>query len=274
MILPATLLYILDGYHLAYKTADLNASSARITANDIHIVGGDGVSSMVYGSGDRAFIKSVADVNSAFAAAILPDAVFGKAQAFFSALDSYFAANTAYVNLDAYATAQNTATPLSFLVAPNAAYLRLIGSGGRSGGLMTEKNVFPPTTHLGSGTISGIGAVTFTAGSTIPTANTAGPPAIQGYAPAKGGNVTITTAIVGTITIRVTANGWDSTGAPVTGRFWTAVISNDGLGVVVPLVPANAGDRISQITACGTTGTNTATAGAFSLESAPERVIV
>ena len=93
----------------------------------------------------------------------------------------------------------------------------------------------------------------------------------QGYVPAKGVSLTVTTAINGTLTVTLTGNGTTAAGATVTGRTWTGTLSSLAAGSVVVLTATTTGDRINHVTAI--VGAGAATAGAFTVNSVIERVV-
>ncbi len=281
VIPPQRLLPILDAEGASVRTSDFQLAANTLVGIPLLITGGDGVTSTVYGSGDEAFILDMGPVTDGQIASASPmlrlGAFFGQ---WMTKLNNHLAKMgagilvgsppaPAFLNLDQYATYQNGLTRYSFLVSPNIALLQWLYNNQQGPLLMQPGNVYAPATALGTATVgAGAGAVAFAAGGVIPTVNT---PASgqQGYTPARGAAANVTASVNGTLTVTLTASGWDANGNPVTGRNWTAVLGNMAAGQSVSLTPAVTGDRISQVTAAS--GAGTATAGAFSLMSLTER---
>ena len=265
------LLGALDGVAASVRTADDAARSSRLTAAATALKG-DGVS--ILGCGDLAAMVALAGPLLSVAGQFAPAAVQAEYRALLSACDGYLRANggagTWTGGLNSYLAYQNTLTPFSALADPRLAALYAAYVNGAAGQLLTATNVFAPQTTFGAATVgSGAGAVTYVSAAAIPTANVG---SVQGFTPAPGVTANVTTAINNTLTITVTGNGVSSAGVAFTGHTWTGSLSSLGAGASVALTPGVAGDRISAVTACA--GSGAATAGAFSLVSVLERVVV
>lgn len=267
------LLIILDGLAASFRQADLAAATARVASTQVNVVGGDGTTSTIYGTGDEAFILKVAPAIDAAALALIPDTVNKQAYSIpMSAIADWLHTTDGgnFANLDTYATAQNMSSYGTWLTAPNLAYIYFLYNAKLL--MMSPGNVFAPATTFGTALVGGTGAITYTSGSNIATVNNA-PSGTQGYVPSPGVTATITVATNGSLLVTVTGDGVSATGVPFTGHTWTVDLSTLSIGTVATFTPTVAGDRISAVTACVSTGTPTATAGAFTLASVLERVI-
>jgi len=273
MISTAKLLLILDKLAASYRTAESQAQSNILAGLELLIIGGDGTTSTIYGTGDNAFILKTVSTADAMVTNSSPDIRNGAIYTpFMSTIASYLSSvgGSNYSNLDNYATYQNGITPNSFLVHPNAAYLQFLNNNKQGIQMMQPGNVFAPLTTFGTVAVGAAGSTTFTHLADILSAN-APTSKLQGYTAAPGVQAQVTTAVNGTLTITVTGTGQNAAGAAVSGRTWTGVLSSKTVGQVVTLTPTIAGDRIYSVT--GVSGTGTATAGAFNLNSVLERVV-
>ena len=82
-------------------------------------------------------------------------------------------------------------------------------------------------------------------------------------------------AISGTLSAHITYSGQSSTGGAITGHVGTLVLDSLAAGTTTlstAWTPQTAGDRISAVTAIASTGSPTATAGTFQIQSQIERV--
>ncbi len=280
--LSSHVLALLDTIQASYVTAEAAARLAALAALPGILVGGDGSpGNTQYGFGSGPAIVSGYPPLQAMIAQAQPDLINKSIYTgFFSWLDGYFAANTASligpggkpaVALDLYASYQNAQQRSSFLVGPGVAALYFLYRVKSAASLMTPGNVFAPVTRFGTATVGANAALAYTSLAAIRTANDT-VNLLQGYTPAPGLSAFVTAAITGTLTITVVANGQDAAGNAVTNRVWTAVLDNlAAYAAPVPLVPQNAGDRISQVVTV--TGAGTAAGGAFTLTSTFERAV-
>ena len=291
MISPAALLHYLDKIAGNVLTADYQAAANALAGDgtDLNpsisrvLVGGDGVSSLVYGSGDEQFIIDMGPVTDLYVAnadvfaqlTLRHGTLMQKLNDTLSKMGAgvLVGGAAAFSDLDTYASYQNSLAPGSFRVLPQIALLQFIYNARQGSRLMKPANVAAPVTHLGSGSVGqnsggANAAVVWTPDSSVRLVNDAGA-ALQGYSAAKGAAVRVTQMITGTLTLTVTASGQDSTGAIVGGRTWTAVLDNAAAGTVVPLVPGVAGDRIASVPMA--TGAGAATAGGFDVVTVNER---
>ncbi len=92
----------------------------------------------------------------------------------------------------------------------------------------------------------------------------------QGYTPPTTTKATITITINNTLVVQATFDGWDSTGAVVTGRTANATLSSLTAGSTATFTPTTGGDRIRHITGIASTS-GSATAGAFTVGSVTDR---
>ena len=271
-ITPAKLLAIYDKIAANRRAADAAATAAGLAALSA-LISGDGAT--IYGSGDPAYQGAKYGATQSMITAAQPDAVnMSIYKSWFESENGYFV-NTGQTSLMAYLVAQN-ATPYSMLVAPQFADLFNLWQSASATtrsltGLLPANVVFAPLTMFGTATVTAGPTLTITGAAFILTVtDTVG--GHQGYAPSTGLVANVTTAINGTLTVTLTASGWNAAGAAVTGRTWTAALSSVAAGAAaVNFTPAVAGDRISQITAIA--GAGAATAGAFNLVSVLERVV-
>lgn len=268
MLNPAKLLAILDIVGTSYREANLQATALALAGVGAQIYG-DGAA--VYGTGNEAFILRMASAADGMIEAATPDkvnlAIYG---GFFAALNSYLssAGGSAYSNLDTYLSSLNKAVPYAALASPKAAYLQWLCSSKRAQFMMQPGNVYAPPTTLGTAIVgAGAGVTLTTAGSILTISDTV--KGLQGYTPAPGLTAQVTTAMSGTLTVTLTASGWNAQGQPVAGRTWTAQLDNLAAGQSAAFVPQVAGDRISAVTAIA--GQGSAGSGAFTLQSVTDR---
>lgn len=291
MISPTALLHYLDLIAANVLTADYQAAANALAGDGTDVkpsisrvlVGGDGVSSLVYGSADEQFIIDMGPVTDLYVAnadvfaqlTLRHGTLMQKLNDTLSKMGAKVLVGgaPAFNDLDTYATYQNSLAPGSFRVLPQIALLQFIYNARQGSRLMRPANVAAAVTHLGAGAVSqnadgAGGAVAWTPDSSVRLVNDTGA-ALQGYSAAKGAAVRVTQAITGTLTLTLTALGQDSTGAAASGRTWTAVLDNAAAGSVIPLVPGMAGDRIASVPTA--TGAGAATAGGFDVVTLTER---
>lgn len=272
-MLPSKLLTFFDDLAASYRAADLAAQSARLAASQIDLSGGDGSTSTVYGTGDEVFNEAVGPALRGAIAYFAPDTVNKNGYSgVYNSIAGWLAGTDGggYASIDAYLTAQNTPTKYQYLVAPNTAIEYWLYSSKNL--MLSPGNVFAPLTTFGTATVGGSGVITFTAGSIINQANNVGAGA-QGYTPSLGIACVITTTINGTLVITVTGNGVTSAGVTFTGHTYNITLSSATAGQTISLNPLTSGDRISQVTAIAKSGSPSATAGAFTVNSILERVV-
>ena len=275
MINPSKLLLILDKLAASYRENEAAATSAILVGLEKLIIGDDGISGTAYGVGvpGETFILKTIAAADAMVLAASPDYRNGVLYSpFLSTVASYLASvgGNNFSTLDTFATYQNSITPRSFLVAPQAAYLQWLYNNRQGALLMSPSNVFAPATTFGIATITGANAVSFVDNAAIPLANNA-TDGLQGYVAAPAVQALISTAINGSCVCTVTGNGQNAAGGAVTGAVWTATLSSLTAGQTATFVPSIAGTRISDVTSTSVSGT--ATQGAFRLDSQLERLV-
>jgi hypothetical protein len=264
---------------------ELQAAAATMATLEENMVGDDGISGTLYGAGDQKFIATVAGVAGTIAAQMaVNNDILAKHGRMIQTYNSYLAGvgqsvlvagQPAFTNIDSYLSYVNNpalgGALYAGLVSPNFALIWFLFNLQAATGLMSPGNVYAPATTLGTVLVGpGAGAIAFTDGASIRTVND-GAGGLQGYTPAPAVQVDVTVAINGTLTIHMTGNGQDATGAPFVGHIWTGVLDNFGVGDSLMLTPAAAGDRISDTTGVAAVVGGTATTGAFSLASVPDR---
>jgi hypothetical protein len=277
-VLVSKLMIFMDGIAASLQSQAMNYTSNRIAATLINVIGGDGISSTVYGTGSEKFIIMVAPaVDAAALKAQASTYNQGVYSSLFSVVTSYLSTveGGSFPSITAWATAQNLAVLDSVLFHPNTAQQSLLYNNNNGALLLNPGNVFAPQTNFGAATVGAAGAITYTDASSIPTVNNPTTGSIQqGYTPSTGLTVKVTTVVNGTLVATVTFNGRTAGGAVVTGRTGTLTLSSLALGATATMVPTVAGDRIAHVVSIVATGTPTATAGAFTVDSVLERVVV
>lgn len=281
MISTAHFQGFLDGMAASYRVTDDTNRSSRLGEMPLYIVGDGGLSGGTYpGCGDIAFITSIYNaLTGAIGTSnppVLSNTIFG---GLLQAVEGYIAklglmlSGNQVATLDQYLSYLNS-TPFTLLVDPRLATEYLQYKNGVSGVsnylMLSPTNVFAPATEFGTVVVGSGGSCTYTNVGSIPTTNNTATGA-QGYTPAETLQAMVTTTISGTETVTVTGNGVNSAGAAITGATWTGTLSSETAGSTVNFTPTVSGNRISAIT--GVAGTGTATSGAFTLQSAVDRVV-
>jgi hypothetical protein len=178
MISAATLLGLLDKIDAGDMTGHSLARQQKWSE----------MSSLLAGCGDLTFIGKTYRQLAASQQQAPPDRIgFGVSQPFLRTLEAAYLSGVAgFATLDAYLTAQNTATPFTTLVGPNLAYLYwLVKSNGSSWKgnktptastyMLSPRNVFAPTTTFSASSVGAGGAITAgLTGNVIQAANAAG----------------------------------------------------------------------------------------------------
>lgn len=273
MSTASNMLAILDALAASYRTNELNAMAARLANLPEMIRGGDGSpGNEIYGFGQDQPILTLLPAAEGMNSRAIPNAVLaGIYSGFMSALSSY-CSQIGFASLDAYLTSLNSATRFSALIAPNAALINWLYNRMQPSLLMQPSNVFAPLTTFGTASVGATaGEITYVNMASIPTANVTTGSGQQGYTPAPGCDLVITSNINGTLALTLTGTGMTSAGALVSGRTWTATLDSATAGSTVACTPAVTGDRIASVTSIA--GSGAATAGAFAVQSTVERVI-
>lgn len=276
-VLDSTFIRCFDDWAAAYRATDAGFTANRLAASLVDVVGGDGVTSTVYGSGSESYIAKVGPALGTAAVTAQPDPQNQRIYApLFSAVTSWL--NSAdggnYSSIDAWANARRAINPALARFHPNTAKQYMLYNQSQGNLLFTPANVFAPQTNYGSATVGAAGVITFTDAGSVPIVNVTTTPIAQGYTPPLGLVANITTTINGTLIITITFDGQSSAGAAVTGRTGTITLSSLAAGAQsAQMTPTIAGDRVADITAVVKSGSPTATAGAFTLDSVLERVI-
>lgn len=262
----STLLAILDNLAASYRTNELNLAANTLAGLPVLIRGGDGVSSTVYGFGQDTPILELLPAADQLIASFVPakilDALY---RPIFTKIDGVLI-GMGYASLNVYLASLNASAPASYLVHPNAALLYYLYKNQQGALLLSPGNVFAPQTAFGQSVVGpGAGAVAYTDLSAIPSANTTSPTpgmSAQGYTGSKGIALLVTTVVNGTLVV---------TAATASGVTWTGDIGNKAAGQTVLMTPGTTGTRAYHVT--GVTGSGTATAGAFQVNSVLERVV-
>ena len=244
---PTKILGLLDVIQASYFTAEALARLAALQTLTSLLVGGDGSpGNTQYGVGVGSVIVSGYPVMQAATAQAQPDLIQkGIYTGFFSWLDGYFANSTAAllapgnkpaVALDLYASYQNAQTFGSFRVGPGVAALYFLYRVKAAASLLAPGNVFAPVTQFGTALVGQNAAVVYTAQAVIRTANDT-VNLLQGYTPAPGLSAAVTSAVGGTLTITVTANGQDAAGNAAANRTNSSPVPPGGNEPSTPSTP-------------------------------------
>jgi hypothetical protein len=155
--------------------------------------------------------------------------------------------STTIIDLDAFATYWNGLTPFAMPYCSSFARLYWLYKG--KAGMLAAGNVVGPSVTLGSGTVTGTVAVTFTNGAAVNTTSTVSS-GTQGYCADNFYLQGVSGTLIGT----VVATGLNQGGTSVT---WTAVAATVTTGTVT-FTPTVSGDRVLDLTGLSYIGNGTA----------------